>query len=233
MSTVTAHWPRHALGRPWDRGPGLGWLTTGERETYGVFRDASRRQAWLLGRLLAKEVLLERALGTLATWSDAGRLEICSRDGLGRSIAPRVFLDGRVQPWSLSIAHSDASILVALSCDAGVWVGADLVPCGAFGARGLDAWLSPREREWLGTAPAGERPARASILWAIKEATYKAVGGGERFMPRRVEACAGPADSWRALVDGRAIAGTVRVATTETEVAAVVTVGGRPSEAAR
>ncbi len=233
MSTITVHWPRHALGRRWDRGAGLGWLTTGEREIYGAFRDASRRQAWLLGRLLAKEVVLDRALRTTPTQSDAGRLEVCSRDGLGRAIAPRVFLDGRVQPWSLSIAHSDASILVALSCDAGVWVGADVVPRDAFGAHGLDGWLTQRELAWLSTVPVVERPARASILWAIKEATYKAVGGGGRFVPRRLEACAGPEDSWHALVDGRAIRALVGVATTETEVTAVVTVGGPLSEASR
>jgi len=224
MSVATAHWPRHALDRRCDRGAGLSWLTPGERETYFGFRDASRRQAWLLGRVLAKELVLATALGTPLTTTQAARLEIWSRDGLGRSLAPRVFLDGRAQPWSLSISHSDVSVLVALSCDGSAWVGVDLVPPGALGANRLDPWLTPREREWLSTVPEGERRAGASIVWAIKEATYKAIGGGARFVPRRVEACAGPANSWHARVDGRAIPGIVRVVATEREVAAVVTV---------
>ena len=226
MSVATAHWPRHRLDRRCDRGAGLSWLTPGERETYFGFRDASRRQSWLLGRVLAKELILGTALGAPLTATQAARIEIWSRDGLGRSRAPRVFLDGQAQPWSLSIAHSDVSVLVALSCDGRAWVGVDLVPLGAFGAHGLDPWLTPREREWLSTVSAGERRVGASMVWAIKEATYKAVGAGARFVPGRVEACAGPANSWQARVDGRAISGIVRVVAAEREVAAVVTVAG-------
>jgi phosphopantetheinyl transferase len=230
MSLAVAHRPRPVLGWRGDAGADLGWLASEERQVYGRVRDGSRRQAWLDGRRLAKEVLLTRALGWSPTPAAAARLEICSRDGLGRAIAPRVLVDGQMQPWSLSIAHSEASVLVALSCERGVGVGADLVPRGAFGAHGLDAWLTPREAEWLSRVPDGERPAGASILWAIKEATYKAAGGGTRFVPRRVEARAG-ADSWHALIDDRSIAAAVGITVTDTDVAAVVVVGGPGSDA--
>jgi 4'-phosphopantetheinyl transferase EntD len=226
MTCATAHQARHALERRWHRDDGLGWLTSAEREIYAGFRAASRRQAWLHGRLLAKELILE-ALDASRGPREAARLEICSRDGLGRSVAPRILVEGRTQPWSLSIAHSETSVLVALSREADVSVGVDLVPPGALGAHGLDPWLTPGERQWLITLPAGERSAGASILWAIKEAAYKAVGRGAHFVPRRVEAYAAEGGSWHARFDDRVVTGVVHVTVTETDVAAVVTVAPR------
>jgi phosphopantetheinyl transferase len=200
------------------------WLSPHERQSYEGFRDRSRRRTWLAGRWLARKVVLAR-LGWPATPAAGARLEICSRDGLGRAVAPRVLVDGQAQPWSLSIAHGETSLLVALSCDREVRVGVDLVPRAAGDARALDGWLTSREREWLDTIPHEERATGVSTLWAIKEAAYKAAGDGTRFVPRRVEAWARE-NVWHARIEDGSIDVVVRVGLTDADVAAVVTATG-------
>jgi phosphopantetheinyl transferase len=95
-----------------------------------------------------------------------------------------VFIGGRQQPWNFSLAHCDHSVFAAVSSDEEVPVGVDLVP-REIGQRGFaDFWLTSRERRaWR---PYDECQSIAKI-WAVKEATYKAIGQGEPFEPTRFE----------------------------------------------
>ena len=155
------------------------WLSPGEREQHSRFRDAGRREAWLFGRLLSKRLILDCFADTI---SDPRSIQIRSRDARGRAVRPCVLLDGRPQPWCLSISHSDRAVLVALCAAPGFSLGVDLVVCQTYPAGFLKTWFAPEEQAWLKQCGSEE----ASKLWAIKEAVYKAQNAGESFAPRRI-----------------------------------------------
>jgi hypothetical protein len=121
---------RRALRHAWTGSSGEAWLSAAEREVYANLRHAGRREAWLLGRLLSKELILNTMAAPLGGSGamDPGGVEILSCDGLGRPTRPRVLLQGRLQPWSLSLAHSDRFVLVAFSEDPDLAVGVDVTP---------------------------------------------------------------------------------------------------------
>jgi phosphopantetheinyl transferase len=160
-------------------GLGTAWLTAAEKETYAELKAERRREEWLIGRRLAKELIFEATTGMPLNASD---VEISSRNGLGLRTRPRVTIGGRAQFWSLSIAHSDDLVLVALSTYTGVSLGVDVVPVQSWTKASLEIWFTAAERQWMKTGAA-----RPSTLWAVKEAVYKAVNCGEPFVPQRIE----------------------------------------------
>jgi phosphopantetheinyl transferase (holo-ACP synthase) len=212
-------------------------LSDGEREVYAELRDVPRREGWLLGRIMAKRLIL----GTLMAPPALGRgihpavVQIHSRDGLGRAIRPRILLHGRLQPWSLSIAHSDRSVLVALSDAPGVSLGVDVTLHQALGAGFEDTWLTPWERGWLRDQVGQGRPPATSALWAVKEAFYKAANGGEPFVPRRIEVRLGEGGDHGVRFGDVDLgdACRVQVAEVDTEIVAIVTTGAERSGATR
>jgi 4'-phosphopantetheinyl transferase EntD len=168
--------------------------TLHERElhTWLRFRDRRRRDSWLFGRHVAKQLLLEllgMRLG--AERPVTADLEIRSRDDFGNRSRPRALLRGDPLPWSLSISHSDHSALAALCDIPGVSVGVDVTPvvndCKGF----LDMWFTAQEQDWVRQGPG---PLRTSVLWAVKEAFFKAVNRGEKFFPQRIEVLQRPDD---------------------------------------
>jgi phosphopantetheinyl transferase len=214
----------------------VAWLGQAEREVYDDLRDRGRREAWLFGRLLAKELILADLAGRSPTtrW-DPAEIEIHSRDGLGRPIRPRVVVGGQLQPWSLSIAHSDTTVLLALTRQSAVSVGVDLASPVAAAARGLGSWFTPAERRWLDQCPADGRdgpiwPAgrawRAAVVWAAKEAGYKAIGATEGFSPGRIEVQPGRDGACLVTIDqpGQRTRCRVDIGSAGDEVAAVATV---------
>jgi phosphopantetheinyl transferase len=157
----------------------LAWLTTAEHQACARFRDGGRQRVWLAGRLLAKRLIAARlnASGMRGLHS-AAQIEIRSA---GRR--PVVLFEERRLRWSLSISHTDRSVLVGLSCIPGISIGVDLVaaePCG----RGFaETWFTPHERHALSDAA----PHAAATLWGAKEAVYKAAGQNRPFDPRSIE----------------------------------------------
>ena len=130
------------------------WLTFGERERLGQLTDPGRRDSWMCGRLLAKQLLLRE--GPRAPGCDPGvgpgAIEIHSLDMRGRPIRPRATVGGRLLPWHLSIAHTRRSALVAVSCDSRVSVGVDVTAVDGYGNGFRELWLTPAERRWCETA---------------------------------------------------------------------------------
>jgi len=225
---------RSALRRSWPGSSGEAWLSDGEREVYAGLRDARRREAWLFGRLLGKDLILGRVGARLGAWGAAAprRIEILSRDGLGRAVRPRVLVEGRVQPWALSLAHSDRFVLVIFCEEPGAAVGVDVAPIRPPGAGFLGFWFTPRERAWI-RARANQGPRRAATLWAVKEAFYKAVNAGERFAPGRIEVRVDRPGRYAVRCEGSRPGGPceVQVAAAGGEVLAAVRVAGRPEAA--
>jgi len=230
-SVITRLEARDAVRHAWAGSSGEACLSSPEREVYANLRDARRREAWLFGRLLSKKLILGMMVATQCAGRavDPVHIEILSRDGLGRPTRPRVLLQGRLQPWSLSLAHSDRSVLVGLSQNGGVAVGVDVTPIQSPGAGFLELWYTPWELAWI-WAQKNQAPRWAATLWAVKEAFYKAINVGERFAPRRIEVRVDPPDGYAIRCDGSRPRGgcLVRVAATGGEVVATVMVGLRP-----
>jgi phosphopantetheinyl transferase len=171
------------------------WLSAVERRTQSQLHDNGRRIGWRSGRKLAKQLVLERWCGgRTKRWSPLlhpARIEISGGGPGQRRLRPEVSIDGRLLPWTLSISHSERGALVAISEDAEFSVGVDLVEPPACGNGFLNLWFTDAEQQWI--YQSGDRRLTA-VLWAIKEAAYKATNRGEPFAPRAIEVQPGPPD---------------------------------------
>jgi len=188
---------------------GVDWLSANERRALERLREPSRRDAWLAGRLLAKQLLATALSLDNSSWAASNH----ARYGQGNSAGvfpaqplldvpagkyrnmeivsagarPRVSIGNRRLDRSLSIAHTGRGVLVALSRKPGISLGIDLVEPGLCGPGFADAWFTPSERHWLSSG----KSCGSATIWAIKEAVYKAVNRGEPFYPRSFETLAG------------------------------------------
>jgi phosphopantetheinyl transferase len=166
----------------------VSWLSSREQADMARIRDSRRREAWLAGRIVVKQLLAERLTHQPSEGVSLAELEIVSRDAAGRKIRPQACLAGRQLCWTLSISHSDRAVLAAVA-PAGVAVGVDLAPSEQRLGRGFwELWFSPEERRWLND----QKCQSVLAAWAVKEAAYKALNRGEPFEPRgwKVEPCA-------------------------------------------
>ncbi len=166
------------------------WLTLAERDELARWHDTRRRQSWLRGRMLAKQLIAavggakpaNREPGT--TVLENSDIEILSRDAAGRVNRPLVACQGRPRECSLSISHTTRGVLVAYSLQRAVCLGVDAALCGEVPPSVIRSWFTTAEQEWLArsqSAPIG------CFVWAAKEALYKACNRGEGFDPRAVE----------------------------------------------
>lgn len=165
------------------------WLTSVEQAELNRLHDESRRAQWLAGRWTAKQLLqnelgrraeVDQRAGTTLALRD---MQITTRDDRGRGIRPRIAVAGQSVSWSLSISHSDRGVLVALATANECSLGVDLASKQARAPGFLRLWFSATERRWL----AADAARRTAILWAMKEATYKACQAGEGWCPRAIE----------------------------------------------
>jgi phosphopantetheinyl transferase len=146
------------------------WLTDRELSELDRWRHPARRQAWLRGRWLMKRLMIAE-LHHL-NYRD---VEILADRQERR---PRVFHCGELQVWPLSISHTDAGVLAAISWRPETAVGVDLVSLEPLPRGFSRLWFSAAERQsHLGP----------NEIWAMKEAIYKACNRGEPFDPRTIE----------------------------------------------
>lgn len=146
------------------------------------FADTARRELWALGRYF----LLSRLypwLCSIRSAVDPGELRIVTRNGLGRGTQPRLYSQGRLVPWRISLAHSSSQLAMAFSVDPMTRVGVDLVDDSAAAAKAVRCWSTSREREQF----PGRTEADFAKVWSMKEALYKALNHGEPFRPARYE----------------------------------------------
>lgn len=216
---------RHALfselQREWSEAWSV-WLTADEQEHLAQLHHPARRRAWLGGRLLTKQLILDSVGDMLPSM-----IQVYSRDGLGRATRPRVLVEGQLQDWSLSIAHSDRSVLVAMALTPGYHVGVDLVPLRPLGDGFAALWLTSREQAQVRRGGSRAEPHLAATLWAMKEAFYKATNTGERFAPRRIEALPDAWGRWNVWANGGETFHSRQVVVRDTprEVAVILTAG--------
>jgi phosphopantetheinyl transferase len=159
---------------------GQEWLTVAERRELDSLRDENRREAWLCGRWLGKQLIREACVLPATNLSS---IEIYSRDADGRGMRPTVHVDGAAVSVGLSISHSTHAVLVVATTRPGVAVGVDLATPDTVKPGFLRMWFTAAEQERLKVADAQQ----VMTYWAIKEAVYKACNGGEGFTPRKLE----------------------------------------------
>ena len=156
------------------------WLSEYEHRELERWRDPGRREAWLFGRVLSKQ-LLQQHLGVTA--SDPRSIEIRSTDNRRRGIRPEIRIDGVPHEVSLSISHTRRGVMAALSVSPNVHVGIDLTAFEDVKATLLETWFSVSERDRIRAGG----PRELAAYWATKEAVYKACHNGESFAPRQFE----------------------------------------------
>jgi phosphopantetheinyl transferase len=196
-------------------------LSDDERAELNHWRNPRRREEWLLGRVLARQLVAEE-LG------DSSAIEILSRDGLGRSVRPIVTIAGQPLPVSLSISHTRLAVLVALCAVPGVSIGADLVPCAPLGNGLMEFWFDEQEQLLAENCGALE----ACRLWAAKEAVYKAANENDSFAPRQISlARAVVGGEFRCTYRGAALGDRCRISTWDCDehFAVIAVVDRRPA----
>ena len=154
-------------------------LSPREKRECAAYRNPRRLQEYYCGRLLGKQLIAEQ-LGNAC----ANQIEIFSRDSAGRAIRPRASLAGRPLPFSLSIAHTDRGVLAAVCRDTRLQVGVDMMPRGPLSRGFARLWFTRAEQAWFDRAGASEI---GCLLWASKEAVFKACNCGESFDPTVIE----------------------------------------------
>ncbi len=175
------------LLRSWDGADDLNWLADGERAELDRLTHPQRRNSFLQGRWLAKQLIREYLVssGRIADGTDRSVLSaiaIGTRDAHGDSVRPAIRFIGEMQPWSLSLSHTETAAAAVFSADAHLRLGVDLTiestPTPGF----IETWFDADEQEYLNNAAARETTA----FWTAKEAVYKALNTGERFTPRAI-----------------------------------------------
>lgn len=146
------------------------------------FGDVQRKLLWDLGRRLVKQHVASVYRSQKESAVQESELLVISRNGFGRGMRPAVFLGGKVLPWSISLAHSDDVIAVAISTDRSLQVGIDLIDMEptAEDSERLWPWLSEHERILARASGA----AMSHVIWGAKEASFKANNYGQAFRPR-------------------------------------------------
>ncbi len=153
------------------------WISPAETDELWQINDQQRRSQWMAGRRMAKQMIMGLTPGL--DWSD---VEILSR-WRRRGHRPQVRVRGDLMDWSLSISHTSVGVLVGLAFDKEMSLGVDLAREVPTDERFRQMWFTPREKRWLAGAPTSRTP----ILWALKEAVFKAGNGGQAWSPRGIE----------------------------------------------
>lgn len=169
----------------------LAWLSVAERAACVQLTDASRREDWLLGRWLLKQMVAKRLRDERAdrltdpeSLFAYGHIEILPRRIGGLSARPSVVVKGQPLPWCVSLSHIEGGILAAVMTRDTAQIGVDLVTMRPLRGGFLRLWFTSREQHWLRSQANPECPA---LVWGAKEATYKACNQGGRFLPRQIE----------------------------------------------
>jgi 4'-phosphopantetheinyl transferase len=171
-----------------DDAPGLanavapaGLLSAEERERHESFRVLKRRRDWLLGRWTAKNLLREH-LNQHSIFVPLDQIVIrADEDG-----SPYALLSGQRLPVNLSISHSGAHSLCALTDDTDARVGADIEVIEPRPMSLAEQFFTEEELTAVLARPEAERDARITLVWSAKEAFLKCTKEGLRVDTRAI-----------------------------------------------
>lgn len=160
-----------------------------EAEQVAKWKDQSRRESWIAGRLLLKASLL-------AVWEDefsqflpqppsTELIEIVTRNSEDKGIRPQIKVKGQPLPASISLSHSETQVVGVLTSSIDWSIGIDLTSLKQFDPAKLNWCWSSNERELIENS--NEPQQEAARIWTLKEAGYKACNfHDEGFNPQQV-----------------------------------------------
>jgi len=156
-------------------------LSPFELQKYSTFRFPKRRDEWLLGRRTAKALV--HSLPAYQNYS-LDQIEIRNTpEG-----APYLQLPERAYPAEcLTISHSGALALCALSTGLNLQIGTDLEKVEARTETFVLDYFTPAERQLVNMYKAETRAVVVTLIWSAKESMLKALGTGLRRDTRSVE----------------------------------------------
>lgn len=169
----------HHLVRVADVPSGSQWLGADEQRVERALLRVERRREWRSGRWAAKRLLTESLGGAL---EDSSRWEIIAAD----DGAPRVSLDGRPAPVTISISHRAGWAAAVLAMD-GAPIGIDLEVLEPRSERFVRDFFTDREIGGYLAAPPELRDPYAVTVWSAKESILKCLRAGLRRDTRTVE----------------------------------------------
>lgn len=156
-------------------------LSASEQAELNRYKNRQRRQDWLRGRFVAKQLISETCFDSQMSWES---ISILSQNEQQESVAPTVLIDGMEQPGSLSISHTKRGAWAGICLDQYLRLGVDLAVIEQFSDAFVKTWMTQAEQELIQDNLA-KRNETIAIIWAIKEATYKACNTGEAYQPHR------------------------------------------------
>lgn len=154
--------PGLLIGTQTDVPPGDEWLTRSERLVLATIGAGPRRQAWRLGRWLAKSAV--------GGWLSCAPEEIevsAAPDG-----APEARLKSQRLPIVVSLSHRGDHAIAAVT-ESPQRVGCDLELIEPRSQAFVREWLAPAEQQLVSSWPTRERPLVTNLIWTAKEAAVK------------------------------------------------------------
>ena len=160
-----------------------GQLSVAEAREHQQLNSVVRRDSYLNARYQGKFLL------SSLTGYKTDCIEILSRDASGRRTRPRVLIEGLPSVWQLSVSHKANDLLLAVTQRSDIRIGCDLEQVRPISNGFRQMWLTKEEQNCLNTHLLQETTSRSdyvsTVIWAAKEATYKATNQGEGFSPQR------------------------------------------------
>ncbi|KAA3610679.1 MAG: hypothetical protein DWQ05_21930 [Calditrichaeota bacterium] len=162
------------------------WLSARERETLNRFKIAKRRHDWLLGRWTAKQAVLHFLALNLAHQKMETVEIIAADDG-----APEVFLAGKPMDCTLSISHSHARGLCAITAGK-TPLGCDIEKIDKRSEAFVRDYFTESELELVRRTEMTEQAFLTNLIWCAKESALKALREGLRIDTRQLQFSCSP-----------------------------------------
>jgi len=157
------------------------FLHEGEIDVFDNIRSKLYRESWFAGRILAKNIYTKQCVPEQNI--DGKDIQVVSRNSLGRSIAPRLLLNGNDTCFMFSLSHVADRVMVVVPASRVAGIGCDLVYQGTITPGIVKTFFHDAEINDLGSDISSD--AHRDTLWAVKEAAYKSCNEGESFQPRQ------------------------------------------------
>ncbi len=148
-------------------------LSPEERIQASRFRASLRRQEFVAGRTMVRQAMNDIRMID-------GTVSILRQDAENATSRPLALVDGKPAGMNISITHCDG-IVAAAASGPNCSVGIDLVKSGSVTSTLQATWMSPAERAQISQSAFPDQT--ASMIWAAREAAFKACQLDEGFRP--------------------------------------------------
>ena len=159
------------------------FLSPSERTRFHGLKTRKRSLEWLAGRIAAKRLIREVHFSGEGALVGYPAITVDS-NSLG---APEIRIVGeKGEEPRISISHSDGMAAAMLARDPACSPGIDIEAVESRSAAFVRDYFTEKEREQIAASEA-ERDVLVTAIWAVKEATLKALGIGARVDLRQID----------------------------------------------